>query len=90
MADLIERSILPELDVARARMSSIGRVPPAHQPIVAAARNYLRLRDESWRQRVDALGKSDMRLLRKADATERASLAALEQLKAAASANRGA
>jgi rhomboid protease GluP len=86
MADLIERSILPELKAADARISALRRVPAAQQAAVTAAHDYLRLRDESWRLRVAALGKADMRLLREADATERASLAALEQLKAAAAA----
>jgi membrane associated rhomboid family serine protease len=89
MADLIHKSILPELEAAHARMKGLDRVPPAHQPVVAAARDYLRLRNESWRQRADALGKSNARLLRQADATERASLAAFEQIRAAATAAPG-
>jgi membrane associated rhomboid family serine protease len=90
MADLIERSILPELEAADARIGALPRVPAAHRPAIATAHDYLRLRNESWRLRVEALGKSDMRLLRKADATEHASLAVLEQLKSAAHALRGA
>jgi membrane associated rhomboid family serine protease len=89
MAELIARSILPELEAADARISALRRVPPVHQAAVAAALDYLRLRTESWRLRADALGKSDMQLLRKADAAERASLAALAQLKRSPSVVRG-
>jgi hypothetical protein len=89
MAELIVRSILPELEAADARISALRRVPPVHQAAVAAALDYLRLRAESWRLRADALGKSDMQLLRKADAAERASLAALAQLTRSPSVVRG-
>lgn len=89
MAELIEKSILPELEAARARMAGLGRVPPAHQGFVAAANDYLRLRNESWRLRAEALGASNSRLLRQADAAEHASLVAFAQFKAAVSASPG-
>ena len=82
LAQVIDASILPELGTARARLQTLRRVPAAHQPFVAAAREYVRLRDQSWRLRLQALGKSNMRLLREADAAERASLAAFEQIRA--------
>jgi hypothetical protein len=45
---------------------------------MTAANSYLKLRDESWRLRAEALNRANMRLLRDADQTERASLMAFE------------
>ena len=56
---------------------------PEHQPLLASAEEYLRLRDESWRLRAAALHKSSMPALRKAETAERASLEAFERLKPA-------
>jgi membrane associated rhomboid family serine protease len=81
LASLIDGTILPELQAARARVTALQRVPPAHQPLVTVANDYLKLRDESWRLRAEALSKANMRLLREADRTERASLVVFEQLK---------
>jgi rhomboid protease GluP len=81
LAKLIDDTILPELHAARARVTALQRVPRAHQPLVTAANDYLKLRDESWRLRAEALSHANMRLLREADKTERASLAAFEHLK---------
>ena len=79
LANLIDRTILPELQTVRARLSEIDGVPDQHQPLVAAADEYLRLRDESWRQRSAALRKSSLPGLREADKTERASLEAFRR-----------
>jgi rhomboid protease GluP len=81
LTELIDGTILPELQAARARVTALDRVPPAHQPLVTAANDYLKLRDESWRLRAEALSKANMRLLREADLRERASLVAFEQIK---------
>jgi len=43
------------LQAADDRLAALANVPPAHRPLVAEAREYLRLRRESWRLRVDAL-----------------------------------
>ena len=67
----------------QARLKTLGRVPPEHQPLLASAEEYLRLRDESWRLRAAALHKSSMPALRKAETAERASLQAFERLKPA-------
>jgi len=83
LAQLIERKITPELHAMQARFKALGRVPPEHQPLVANAEEYLRLRDESWRLRAAALHKSSMTALRKAETAERASLQAFERLKPA-------
>jgi rhomboid protease GluP len=89
MTDLIERSILPELEAADTRIAALRRVPASQQAAVTTAHDYLRLRSESWRLRVEALDKADMRLLREADARERRSLAALDRVRSAASAAPG-
>ncbi len=81
LADLIDGTVAPDLQAARARLKSFEHVPPEHQPLVAAADEYLRLRDESWRLRSAALRQSNMRALQKADRSEWRSLEAFEQLK---------
>jgi membrane associated rhomboid family serine protease len=81
LAQLIDGTILPELQAARARMTALQRVPVAHQALVSAANDYLKLRDESWRLRAQALNSTNMRLLREADRTERASLTVFEQIR---------
>ena len=81
LAQLIDQSIRPELLKARARLEALSGVPREHQPLVARAEEYLRLRDESWSLRSEALHKASMITLRKADRAERASLDAFEKLK---------
>ncbi len=81
LAELIDRTILPELEAVRARIATLQRVPEAHRPVLTAATSYLKLRDESWRLRSEALTRANMRLLRDADRTEHASLVAFEQVK---------
>jgi membrane associated rhomboid family serine protease len=79
LADLVDKTIVPELQAMRTRLSEVNGVPDQHQPLVAAADEYLRLRDESWRQRSAALRKSSIPGLREADKTERASLDAFKR-----------
>lgn len=79
LADVIDRTVVPELQAAQTRLSAVTGVPDQHQPLVAAADEYLRLRDESWRQRSAALRKSSVPGLRDADKTERASLDAFRR-----------
>jgi membrane associated rhomboid family serine protease len=55
LALLAERTIIPELQAADARLSALTNVPPEHQPLVADAREYLRLRCASWRAHANAL-----------------------------------
>jgi membrane associated rhomboid family serine protease len=78
---VITQKIVPELQQAHARLKAVNGVPAEHQPLVANAEEYLRLRDESWRLRADALRKSNMVALRAADRSERASLEAFEKIK---------
>ena len=83
LAQLIERSIIPELQTARTRLEAIRGVTREQKPLVEGAEEYLRLRRESWQLRATALHKSNMRLLRDADAKERASLDTLEKIRPA-------
>ena len=80
LADVIEKTIVPELHVAAGRLRALQDVPPEHQPLFATAETFLRLRDESWRMRAQALHKSDVRGLRQADSKEQASQKAFDRL----------
>jgi hypothetical protein len=55
LAQSIEKSIIPELQAADARLKTLTKVPREHQALVASAEEYVRLRGESWRLRADGL-----------------------------------
>jgi rhomboid protease GluP len=80
LAGVIDRAITPEVQAARARLTTLKHVPRDERALVDAAEEYLRLRDESWRLRSEALHKSSMPALRKADKSERASLEAFQRM----------
>ena len=81
LVQLIDRTIVPELQAEHARVKALDKVPQEHRPLVASADEYLRLRDESWRLRLEGLRKANMSALKKAENAERASLEALEKIK---------
>jgi rhomboid protease GluP len=81
LAQVIDRTILPELQANRARLQALRGVPPEQVPLVAAANEYLRLRDQSWRRRSEALIQSNMKMLRDADLAERAALEAFQRMR---------
>jgi membrane associated rhomboid family serine protease len=81
LAQIIDRTILPELHAIRLHLKSLDRVPTQDKSIVASADEYLRLRDESWRLRAEGLHTRNMLTLRKADRTEGASLDIFETIK---------
>lgn len=83
LAQIIEQNIVPELQSARGRLTALGRVPREHQPLLARADEFLRLRDECWRLRAEALEEGNMAILREADRVEMTSLEALEEIKPA-------
>jgi hypothetical protein len=83
LAQHITRKITPELQVVRIRLQSFDRVRTEQLALLTKAKEYVQLRDESWRLRADALRKRSMAALKKADHAERASLAALYELEAA-------
>jgi membrane associated rhomboid family serine protease len=80
VARFIETKILPDLQTARARLKAIDGVPPEHQPLVAGAEQYFKLRDESWRLRAQGLRRTNMMKLRQAEAAERGALEALQSV----------
>ena len=83
LARMIERSIMPEMQAARTRLLALTGVPAEQQGLVASAEEYLRLRDESWRLRFEALSQSSMGQLRSAENKERASLEVLDRIRPA-------
>ena len=82
LVKLIEQTIVPELQAAEKRVTALDSVPKEQQPLVAHAEEYLRLRSESWQLRSEGLKTTNMQRLRQAERTERASLGALEQIRA--------
>jgi membrane associated rhomboid family serine protease len=83
LAELIEGSILPELQRVRAPLRALGRFPREQEALVAAAGEYLLLREKAWQLRAGALRRSSMPGLRDADLVERAALEALRRMKTA-------
>jgi membrane associated rhomboid family serine protease len=73
VAQLIDRTIEPELLAADARLKAVNGVPREQQPLVASAEEYLRLRYESWRLRAEGLRKTDLLTLQEARDTGAAS-----------------
>jgi membrane associated rhomboid family serine protease len=59
LAQLAERTIVPELQAADARLTALANVPPEQQSLVRDAREYLRLRGASWRARANAIRKTN-------------------------------
>ena len=84
LAQLIDRRIRPELHVVRMRVLALENVQPDQLGMLDKAKEYLQLREESWQMRAAALQKRDMAALRRAETTERTSLAALEEAAQAA------
>ena len=83
LAQTIDRGIMPELRATRDRLKMEGRIPDEQQPLLASAEAYLRLREQCWRLRSEALHKASMKKLYQADQLERASLEAIARLKPA-------
>jgi rhomboid protease GluP len=83
LADLIDRTIMLELQGARARLKAVRNVPREQTSLVAAAEKYFDLREQSWRRRSEGLLRLDMNTLREAELTERAALAAFEKMRSA-------
>lgn len=81
LVELIEGTVVPELEAAGEPVASLPRVPREYQPAVSAAEDYLRLRLDGWRRRAMALRGGSMGGLRAADQVERASLQALQPVR---------
>jgi membrane associated rhomboid family serine protease len=52
---MIESTIVPELEAAQQRISLLDRVPDEQKESIDYANQYLQLRQESWRLRIDGL-----------------------------------
>ena len=85
LTQMIDATIVPQVQQASARFDSFVDVPAEHADLVTDAQTYLRLRHDSWRSRSDALRKGNMGKLRAADDKERAALRAFAQLTAVSS-----
>jgi len=64
LAQVIDRTIIPELKVTDERLKALEGVPKEHEPLVANAEEYVRLRSASWRLRAEWLRKAGREALR--------------------------
>ena len=64
LADVVEQSIIPKLEAEQVRVIEIKGVPAEDEHLVSDAREYLRLRSESWRLRVSGLRQQGARRTR--------------------------
>jgi hypothetical protein len=55
LARIAERTIVAQLQAADGRLQALRNVPAENRPIVTDAREYLRLRTESWHARAEAI-----------------------------------
>ena len=87
LATVIDRVIVPELDYVSGRLAELDRtmIPKDQLPMVIAAEEYLKLRNESWTLRANALRGGKMSILWIADKKEALSLEALRRLKSGTS-----
>jgi len=69
LADMAD-AILLEVREAQSSLSALDKVPVEHQPMVDNALAYLRLREESWRLRVEGLRAGRMKTLQQAERVE--------------------
>ena len=76
LAQVIDRTILPDLQTVRKRLSEVRGVPREQAPLVEAADTYLKLREQSWRRRAEGLLRSNLKILQEAERTERTALEA--------------
>jgi len=82
LADVIDRDIVPDVRATRARFEALEHIATEQQELFMRCKEYLRLRDESWRVRAAALRQASMARLREADTIERASLQILDDIAA--------
>ena len=81
LAAVIEDRILPQFGTARKTLQAKGRVVRRDEPFIADAREYLRLREQSWRLRLDGLTGAGMAKLREAEAKERSALELIDRFR---------
>ncbi|HEV3056616.1 MAG TPA: rhomboid family intramembrane serine protease [Vicinamibacterales bacterium] len=73
LAQVIDASIVPELQATDARLKALARVPQEHQSLVADAEEYVRLRTQSWHLRAEGIRRSNAPAVRRASRTEQES-----------------
>jgi membrane associated rhomboid family serine protease len=83
LAQVIDRTILPDLQVLGKRLADLRGVPREQAGLVEAANAYVRLREQSWRRRAEGLVRSNLGMLREAERTERAALEAFQKIQPA-------
>ena len=83
LAGVIDRVIVPELRYVAERLTLVDRtmVPEEQRPLITAAEEYLRLRDESWTLRANALRSGKMSILWIADQKEALSLEVFRRIR---------
>lgn len=79
LATLIEQSMLTELAERRRMVEALENVPSEQGPLLADVETYIRLSDEGWRMRADALRRSSTAMLREADKREQSARDALRR-----------
>jgi membrane associated rhomboid family serine protease len=77
---MIENQILPQIEESQVRVRALTGVPREQLPLVAAAEEYLKLREESWRLRAGGLRTNDQQTLSRAEHTRILGLNALRQI----------
>ena len=80
LVTLIDKTIVPDLEVAIRRVGALARVPQEHREMVTTAQKYLRLLEDAWRFRARAVSKSNGAMLREADRREQMARAAYGEL----------
>lgn len=81
LAGTITTSVMPELQAIADRLRSLNQTRADHRALLMQAEEYVRLRSESWRLRIDALQTRSMTTLKTADRVERLSLDALARVR---------
>jgi hypothetical protein len=79
LADMAD-AILLEVREAQSSLSTLTNVPVEHQPMVEDAMAFLRLREESWRLRVEGLRAGRMKTLQQAENVEATSKRLFEKV----------
>src|SRR4029453_13967847 len=63
LIQVIDRTILPELQAMPARVAALRGVPQEQAPLASAAKEFFQLREKSWRRRAEGLVKSNTTIL---------------------------
>jgi hypothetical protein len=81
LATTITTSVMPELEAIADRLRALNQTRTDHRALLMQAEEYVRLRSESWRLRIDALQTRSLATLKTADRVERLSLDALARVR---------